>query len=222
MTNKKQFRPAAKANAAPASDPRLRSSGSSAGRSSPHSEDRKGKESHGPGEDRKGNRGPGGGSPSPGIPAVGATISRRAADRIRGGHVWVYASDVETIAAPRGGDLVSLLLPVVDNRGLLLGTALYSPSSQIALRMISREDIGELEWLRLLEARLRRSIERRIRLLKQPGTDSCRLVFSEADELPGLIADKYGDLVILQLLAKGLDSSAVRQLSVRVLRETLA
>jgi 23S rRNA (cytosine1962-C5)-methyltransferase len=52
--------------------------------------------------------------------------------------------------------------------------------------------------------------------------DACRLCFSEADELPGLVADKYGDLVILQLLAKGLDTAAVRETCVRVLREELA
>ena len=52
-------------------------------------------------------------------------------------------------------------------------------------------------------------------------TDACRLCFSEADELPGLVVDKYGDLVILQLLTKGLDSAAVREVCVRVLREEL-
>jgi 23S rRNA (cytosine1962-C5)-methyltransferase len=52
--------------------------------------------------------------------------------------------------------------------------------------------------------------------------DACRLCFSEADELPGIVADKYGDLVILQLLAKGLDSAAVREACVRVLREEQA
>ena len=52
-------------------------------------------------------------------------------------------------------------------------------------------------------------------------TDACRLCFSEADELPGLVVDKYGDLIILQLLTKGLDSAAVREACVRVLREEL-
>jgi 23S rRNA (cytosine1962-C5)-methyltransferase len=52
-------------------------------------------------------------------------------------------------------------------------------------------------------------------------TDACRLCFSEADELPGLVVDKYGELVILQLLARGLDSAAVRESCVRVLREEL-
>jgi len=153
------------------------------------------------------------------IQAPGAKISRRAADRLRAGHLWVYASDIESIELPAGDP--PALLPVADSRGLLLGTALYSPTSQIALRLISREAVGEAAWLQLLESRLRAAIARRRALLDEQ-TNACRLCFSEADELPGLIADKYGDLVILQLLAKGLDSAAVRETCVRVLCDELA
>jgi 23S rRNA (cytosine1962-C5)-methyltransferase len=152
-------------------------------------------------------------------PAPGARISRRAADRLRGGHLWVYASDIESLELPEGEP--PALLPVADSRGLLLGTALYSPASQIALRLVSREAIGEAEWLDLLGTRLRAAIARRKPLLDE-RTDACRLCFSEADQLPGLVADKYGNLVILQLLAKGLDSAAVREVCVRVVREELA
>jgi 23S rRNA (cytosine1962-C5)-methyltransferase len=72
-----------------------------------------------------------------------------------------------------------------------------------------------------MSTRLGRSIHRRKTLLDD-RTNACRLCFSEADELPGLIADKYGDLVILQLLARGLDSVAVREACVRVIRAELA
>lgn len=148
----------------------------------------------------------------------GARVSRRAADRLRAGHAWVYASDVESLEAGEGD--VPALLPVADSRGLLLGTALYSPTSQIALRMISRKAIGEVQWLELLAERLRGAIARRKSMLTDE-TDACRLCFSEADELPGLVVDTYGALVILQLLTKGLDSTAVRDVCVRVLREEL-
>jgi 23S rRNA (cytosine1962-C5)-methyltransferase len=151
----------------------------------------------------------------------GALINRRAADRLRAGHLWVYASDIESIEAPEtssGGP--PALLPVADSRGLLLGTALYSPSSQIALRMVSKEAIDEAAWLELLGARLRMAVRRRKGLMSG-DTNACRLCFSEADELPGLVVDKYGELVILQLLARGLDSGAVREICVRVLREEL-
>jgi 23S rRNA (cytosine1962-C5)-methyltransferase len=149
-------------------------------------------------------------------------VNRRAADRLRSGYLWVYASDIESIELPEGGEATPpALLPVADSRGLLLGTALYSPSSQIALRLVSREAVDEAGWLKLLADRLRLSITRRKPLLNSQ-TDACRLCFSEADEIPGLVADKYGDLVILQLLTKGLDSTAVRATCVRVLREELA
>ncbi len=153
----------------------------------------------------------------------GAVISRRAADRLRSGHVWVYASEIESVKLGAGelgeGDEPGLL-PVADNRGLLLGTALYSPESQIALRMVSREAIGETQWLELLAVRLHSAIARRAQQLDTENT-ACRLCFSEADELPGLIADQYGDLVVLQLLTKGLDSGAVRETCIGVLREEL-
>ena len=150
--------------------------------------------------------------------SVGALVNRRAADRLRSGHPWVYASDIESISLPE--DAPAALLPVADHRGLLLGTALYSPASQIALRLVSREAVDNVQWLELLAGRLRKAIARRKPLLDKQN-DSCRLCFSEADELPGVVVDKYAGLVILQLLAKGLDSDEVRETCVRVLREEL-
>lgn len=162
----------------------------------------------------------------PGSPAAenavavseGARISRRAADRVRAGHLWVYASDIERIDAYEGNP--PALVHVADNRGVLLGTALYSPSSQIALRMVAREAVDEDRWLGILADRLRAAIGRRKPMLGEQ-TDACRLVFSEADELPGLVADKYGELVILQLLARGLDSARVREVCADVMRAEL-
>ncbi len=148
----------------------------------------------------------------------GATVSRRAADRLRAGHLWVYASDVVSVTLPNPEEV---LIPVADNRGLLLGTALYSPSSQIALRLVSREFLNESAWLKLLASRLRAAIARR-RPLLDAANDACRLCFSEADELPGLIVDKYGDIVILQFLAKGLLANGVKEICIRVLREELS
>ena len=152
----------------------------------------------------------------------GALINRRAADRLRAGHLWVYASDIESIESVRDrfGGGAPALLPVADSRGLLLGTALYSPASQIALRLISREAIDEAAWLELLAARLRRAIRWRKPLLTEQ-TNACRLCFSEADELPGVVIDKYAELVILQLLAKGLRFiRSARDLRARVARRT--
>ena len=84
---------------------------------------------------------------------AGAIVSRRAADRLRSGHLWVYASDVLSIVAP---EPEKNLIPVADQRGIFLGTALYSPQSQIALRMVSREALDEAAWLKLLALALAR------------------------------------------------------------------
>ena len=148
---------------------------------------------------------------------AGAIVSRRAADRLREGHLWVYASDVVSIAPEENPPA---LLPVADQRGLLLGTALYSPASQIALRMVARAALNEPAWLDLLEARLRAAVARRKPML-DAANDACRLAFSEADELPGLVADKDGEIVVLQRLVKGLLAEGAAERCVRVLREEL-
>ncbi|HEY2002863.1 MAG TPA: class I SAM-dependent methyltransferase, partial [Acidobacteriaceae bacterium] len=146
-----------------------------------------------------------------------AVVNRRAADRLRAGHLWVYASDVVEVT---GGELAkdSGLIPVCDQRGIPLGTALYSPSSQIALRLVSRELLAtEREWLAVVESRLRRALALRATM----QTEACRLIFSEADELPGLIIDRYASLLLVQVLARGLDRPEVRALVTRVLVEEL-
>ena len=153
--------------------------------------------------------------PQTGFEGPAAIISRRAADRIRTGHVWVYQSDLLELTGEPAN-----LLPVADQRGILLGTALYSPASQIALRLVSTDLISHAQWLDLLSTRLQAAVRLRLPLLSAE-TNACRLAFSEADALPGIIADKYGDLVILQLLTKGLDNAETRTLVTEVLRETL-
>jgi 23S rRNA (cytosine1962-C5)-methyltransferase len=145
-----------------------------------------------------------------------AVVSARAAARVRLGHVWVYRSDVERMP-PSGSRLVN----VVDPRGLSLGSALYSPDSQIVLRFVSNGTLeGWPAWLNLLGARLRSCIESR-RSMVEEGTDACRLVFSEADQIPGLIVDRYGDLILFEILSKPLDSPEVRAQIVDELRSGL-
>lgn len=143
-----------------------------------------------------------------------AVVSRRAADRLRAGHVWVYRSDVEDLPEAAAG-----LMPIVDRRGERLGTALYSPASEIALRLVSHELLtDEAEWLALLRSRLLAAIARRAAMLNLES-DACRLVFSEADELPGLTVDRYAGLAIVQLRHKALDTDAVRKAVAETIRE---
>jgi 23S rRNA (cytosine1962-C5)-methyltransferase len=132
----------------------------------------------------------------------------------------VYASDVVEVTGeePANGSVPGLI-PVSDQRGIPLGTALHSPASQIALRLVSRKvlETGD-EWLALVETRLRRAVALRATM----DTEACRLVFSEADELPGIIVDRYGPLLLVQLLARGLDRAEVRALVTRILVEEIA
>jgi 23S rRNA (cytosine1962-C5)-methyltransferase len=155
------------------------------------------------------------GIPGAGIPGA-IRIARRAADRLQAGHVWVYRSDVEEWP----GELSAGLVPVTDRRGALLGTGLYSPASEIALRLVSRDLVSEGEWLEILRERVGAAIARR-RPMLDADNDACRLVFSEADELPGITADKYAGLVIVQLRQKALDNDAVRAAVTETLREAV-
>jgi 23S rRNA (cytosine1962-C5)-methyltransferase len=135
----------------------------------------------------------------------------------------VYASDVVEVT---GDELAndSGLIPVSDQRGIPLGTALHSPASQIALRLVSRKVLEtDEEWLGLVETRLRRALALRAAIDGGPmATDACRLVFSEADELPGLVVDRYGALLLVQLLARGLDRPEIRAVVTRILVKEIA
>lgn len=139
-------------------------------------------------------------------PVATAVISRRAAARLRQGHVWVYRSDLVTEPPNEPGSLVS----VSDEQRNLIGTALYSSSSQIALRMISSGPISPERWLDVLRDRLRTAIASRKKLLQSPADNACRLVFSEADFLPGLIIDRYNDVLSMQVLTQAMDAPVVR------------
>jgi 23S rRNA (cytosine1962-C5)-methyltransferase len=156
-------------------------------------------------------------SPVSSLPGV--IVSRRGADRLRAGHVWVFQSD---IAAVNMDEPAAGLAPVYDQRGALLGTALFNPASEIALRWIAPEGIeSEEEFLLLLKAKLDAAIGRRAKWFGAGPDSACRLVFSEADALPGIIADKYGELVILQIASKALDTAEVRAAIVEVLQQQL-
>ncbi|PYP84229.1 MAG: SAM-dependent methyltransferase [Candidatus Angelobacter sp. Gp1-AA117] len=143
-----------------------------------------------------------------------AQVSSRAASRLRAGHVWVYASDVDKKASAEPGALVQ----VVDPRGKLLGTAIHSSSSQIMLRLVSRDLVpSEAELLQLVRNRLREAVAYRSRVVKD--SDAYRLVFSEADRLPGLMIDRYNDVFTLQVLTQAWDMPQRRSVIVQSLAE---
>ena len=150
-----------------------------------------------------------------------AAITRRAAERLRAGHLWVYRSDLDELTPGTGQTEIAsgALVSVMDIRGLPLGTALYSAASQIALRMVSEAtSVSREQYL----ADVRRRVETALTLRAEvaPNSDennACRLIFSEADGLPGIIADRYNDLVVLQLLTQGTAQDDLRAVLVSVL-----
>jgi len=147
------------------------------------------------------------GKPSPSS-TVSVRISRRGVERLKSGHVWVYRSDVVSADGVPPGALVA----VADERGKLLGSALYSTASQIAIRMLSREPVSDFPAL--LRQRIADALAYRERLHllgADSDTDACRLIFSEADFLPGLIVDRYNDLLSFQVLTQAMDAEPVRQ-----------
>jgi len=120
-------------------------------------------------------------------------VSRRGVARWRHGHPWIYRSDV--VEGPSRPGIVT----VTDARGAFLGQALWSPVSQIQLRLLTREEtpITADWWIdRLRAAQARRAT---------PAT-AYRLVHGEGDGLPSLIVDRYGDSVVAQLLSAGLET----------------
>jgi 23S rRNA (cytosine1962-C5)-methyltransferase len=128
-------------------------------------------------------------------------VTGRGADRVRDGHLWIYRSDVTDVGGAQGGD--GEVVEVRAHRGERLGTAHYSSSSQISLRLLPqgtratdaaffRDWIGRAQSLRAQVA---------------PGDSAYRLVHGEGDLLPALIIDRYGGYFALQTLSQGMDAS---------------
>jgi 23S rRNA (cytosine1962-C5)-methyltransferase len=140
-------------------------------------------------------------------------LSARGVTRLQGRHPWVYRSDIiEEKNVPPGA-----VVRVLDQRGKFLGSALYSSSSQIAIRMISHGSVADLPTL--VGERIRAAIAYRKGLVA--NTDAYRVVFSEADFLPGLIVDRYNDVVSVQILTQAMDAGAVREAILQTLTEEL-
>jgi len=130
-------------------------------------------------------------------PAQRATVSARGADRWTVGHPWIYRSDlIDPPDAPAGPIIVT------DRARRPLGVALYSPASEIALRLLDRDPAASLDaaWWR---DRLARALARREPL--SAHTNAYRIVHAEADALPSLIVDRYDRWLVVQLLSAGLE-----------------
>ena len=137
------------------------------------------------------------------------TITKRGAQRVHARQLWIYRSDVSDQNGAEAGEVVR----VIDSRKRELGSALYSSRSQIALRMISFDEVeinGDFWLSRLVSSeQLREQVVR--------DTTAYRLVFGESDLLPSLIVDRYNDCFVIQTLSQGMD--ALKQMWVELLVE---
>ena len=137
------------------------------------------------------------------------TITKRGAQRAHARHSWIYRSDIVDHSSAQAGDVVR----VIDPQKRMLGSALYSSRSQIALRMLTFQDIeiNREFWLSRLACaeRLREHVVR--------DTTAYRLIYGESDLLPSLILDRYNDCFVIQTLSQGMD--ALKQMWIELIAE---
>jgi 23S rRNA (cytosine1962-C5)-methyltransferase len=125
-------------------------------------------------------------------------LRKREAERPRAGHPWIFRNEVEAIppALTPGG-----LVTVVDDRGRFVGRGYANPASVILARLLTwRDELIDEGWL---AAKIRQALALRARL--RPDAAALRLIYSEGDGLPGLIVDRYGELLVVQALTAGID-----------------
>ena len=116
------------------------------------------------------------------------------------GHPWVYGNEIERV---EGETVDGELVTVVDFRGRYMGVGFYNSRSLITVRLLTHrnEEITDS----LIAARVKAACDYRRFVMNREGTDSCRLIYGEADRLPGVIADRFGGVIVLQVLALGME-----------------
>jgi 23S rRNA (cytosine1962-C5)-methyltransferase len=135
-------------------------------------------------------------------------ISSRGVERFRSGHLWVYRSDVRSATAEPGE-----IVRVTDERGRFVGRAFYSDRSQIAIRLLTSEDVPADRAF--FTERIRRAAD--YRKLVVNDTQAYRLVYGEADQLPSLIVDQYGGCLVIQTLSQS--TERMKGMFVEILNE---
>ncbi|MEN9705148.1 MAG: hypothetical protein RLZZ393_1027, partial [Pseudomonadota bacterium] len=134
--------------------------------------------------------------PEPVIDALSVLKLRRHEEkRLRGGHLWVFSNEVDTSERPLTDHEPGSLVRVHDSRDRFVGHAYVNPHALICARILSRDEYRPVGPALFLE-RLRTALALRQRLYRH---ESYRLVYGESDGLPGLVLDRFGDVVVGQL-----------------------
>jgi 23S rRNA (cytosine1962-C5)-methyltransferase len=126
-------------------------------------------------------------------------LNKKRKKRLEAGHPWVFANEIDRMEGEaQPGDIVT----VQQNNGKFLARGYYNPRSQIAVRVMSYHPTEEIDQ-EFFTRRIRQAWAYRRRFVED--TNACRLVYGEADFLPGLIVDKFGDVLVIQVLSLGMD-----------------
>jgi len=140
--------------------------------------------------------------PAPATPPIPELRLKRGEDRrLTAGHLWVFSNEIDTEATPLTAFAPGDAVQVINDRGRFLGYAYVNPRSLIAARIVSRDakyPIGKS----LIVHRLQVALSLRRRLYQQPYY---RLIHGESDELPGLVVDRYGDVLVGQIGTAGME-----------------
>lgn len=131
------------------------------------------------------------------VPTGRVTLAR-ANEIADSGHLWIYAGFVHAVnGEPVAGDVVDAVMP----NGRFYARGLYNPASKIRIRILTFEDepVAESFW----RGRIAQAVRLRKRVVS--NTDAYRVIYGEADRLPGLIVDRYGDVLVMQTLSAGMD-----------------
>lgn len=136
------------------------------------------------------------------------TITKKAEASLRNGHPWVYDTEITATTqndAPLPFDQIEngSLVDVISSKGTYLGTGLFSEKSKIRARILA-SNANEVFGEAFFERRIRYAIEYR-KTVMQEDFSACRLIFGEADGLPGLTVDRFGDVLVAQVLSYGID-----------------
>lgn len=148
---------------------------------------------------------------------VSVYISKRAELAVRGGHPWVYESEIKSVEDGAGpGDIVRVL----SSKGKFLGSAFYNPHSKIRLRIFSTNANDRFDgafWKR----RAAYAVNYRLQVMREEDRDCMRLIFGEADQMPGLTVDRFGDILSVEILSLGMEQrkQVILNALIEVLRE---
>ncbi len=129
-------------------------------------------------------------------------LRRREDRRLRAGHLWIFSNEVDTAATPLTALRAGQLVRVLSDRGVPLGIAYVNPATLICARLVARHSASVVDAA-LLEARLRSALTLRERLYESPHYRWC---FGESDGLPGLVLDRFGEVVVGQIATAGMEA----------------